>query len=528
MTTFDLTAEPWLPATRLGGDHSDLSLTDLFAQAHTLRDLGAANPLTQSTLYRLLLAVLHRAYLGPGGVKAWRALWRQGRFDRTIPDYLAHYVQRFDLFSATHPFHQTPGLATHSAPTSVSKLFHELACANNKTLFDHTLDGSPPRLTPAEAARALVTFQSYALGGGKSASSQIFGAHPYFGHAPLIQGAAVYIQGNNLFQTLLLNAVYYDPSKPNYPVPRDFDQEDLPVWERDSTRRPPGNCAPAGYLEYLTWTSRHIRLIPDQEGDDWGVSRFYMAQGESLALAVEDPCFAFRSNKSGESFPIKLQEERALWRDSGSLFNFAQSSGDGANRDHCSANIKTINQLAADLDDLPELRCAVIGLANNKAKPLLWRMEQLPLSLELLRDEAVLVYIKGGLAWVEEVGFVLREEAKRLAGDLLTAGRRKPDGKDMARFAADLGTEVLFWARLEPPFRRYLAELPLASDREERQRAWEREGIDIAQNTLRETTENALGYSARELRARVMALGRFDGYTRRKLNTRQSTKETTV
>jgi len=528
MTAFDLSTKNWLPVTRFDGGHAELSLTDLFTQAHALRDLGAANPLTQSALYRLLLAVLHRAYLGPSSAKAWRALWRQGRFDSTIPDFLARQAGRFDLFSPDRPFHQSPGLATDSPPAPISKLFHELACANNKTLFDHTLDDRPPRLSPAEAARALVTFQCYALGGGKSASSQPFGAHPYFGHAPLIQGATVYIQGDNLFQTLLLNAVLYDPTKANYPIPRDFEQEDLPVWERNATRRPPGDYSPAGYLEYLTWTSRHIRLIPEPTEEGLGVSRFYMAQGESLAAAVEDRFFAYRANKSGESFPIKLQEGRALWRDSGSLLNFAHSAGDDAGQEHCSANIKHINDMSNIIGDLPELRCAVIGLANNKANPLLWRMEQLPLDRELLRDETLPRYIRKALAWVEEAGFVLREETKRLAGDLLTAGLRKPDAKDMARLADDLGTEGLYWARLEPPFRRYLAELPQAADREERQRAWEREGIEIAQKTLQETTENALGYSARELRARVLAQDRFDGYTARKLKNRETQEETTA
>lgn len=300
------------------------------------------------------------------------------------------------------------------------------------------------------------------------------------------------------------------------------------MWERNATRRPPGDYSPAGYLEYLTWTSRHIRLIPEPTEEGWGVSRFYMAQGESLAAAVEDRFFAYRANKSGESYPIKLQEGRALWRDSGSLFNFAHSAGDDAGQDHCSVNVKAINQMADDIDGLPELRCAVIGLANNKANPLLWRMEQLPLDRELLRDETLPVYIRKALAWVEDVGFELQQRTRGLAEELLTAGVRKADSKAAARLAEDLGTEGLYWARLEPPFRRYLAELPHAADHEERQRAWEREGIEIAQKTLQETTENALGYSTRELRARVMAQGRLDGYAAHKLKNRETQKETSA
>lgn len=503
-TEFNLTTEPWLPVTDRTGGHATCSLTDLFRHAHELRDLAAETPLTQAALYRLLLAVLHHAYQGPTDGRAWSRLWRQGRFDQTIPDYLAQRRERFDLFSATHPFHQTPGLETESTPAPVSKLFHELACANNKTLFDHTLDASPPRLTPAAAARALVTFQNYALGGGKSASSNRFGPHPYFGHAPLIQGAVVFIEGDDLFQTLLLNAVYYDPTEPNVPIPRDFEEPDLPVWERSALRRPPGEYPAAGYLEYLTWTSRHLRLIPEGDGHDTFVSRFYMAQGEGLTGEVVDPFMARKETKLG-TFPIKLQEERALWRDSGSLFAF--KSGPGSH-ELAPGNLRQARDMA-DVIDRPVLGCIVIGLANNKANPLLWRMESLPIRRPFLLDDELPAYLKKALHWSDEIGSALREEVKWLAGEILTNGNRRPDDKDASKFAANLGSESLYWAAMEPLFRLYLAELPDAPDRQQRQRQWQEDTVKTADGILDETTKNALGYNARELKARVLARESF-------------------
>ncbi len=518
MTTFNLVSQPWLPALPVTGGKAEYSLRELFEQAHTLRDLSAANPLTEAALCRLLLAVLHRAYRGPTTGKAWQALWQMGQFDATIPAYLAAQAEHFDLFSVTRPFYQTAGFTTDGEPTPVSKLLHELACATNKTLFDHTLDDQPPRLSPAEAARALITFQGYALGGGKSAASQTFGAHPYFGNAPLNQGALVFIKGENLFQTLLLNAVYYDPTQPNRPIPRDFDREDLPVWERDATRRKPGDYPQAGYLDYLTWMSRHVRLLPDPDGET--VSWCYLAQGEKLPAAkegqgptVRDPFCAFRTNKDGLTFPIKLQEDKALWRDSGSLFAWKEET-------HASGTLRHAHEVAEYLDDL-ELRCAVIGLANDQANPLLWRQEVLPLSLALLREGQVVAYIERALEWCEELGFLLREQVKALAGEILTNGGRTPDAGQASKFAKNLGAEARYWAELEPLFHRYLDEMPKATDRDQRVRQWEKDTADIAINTFNKTTENALGYRARELRARVVVGDRFKAIVTNKLNKHQ-------
>jgi hypothetical protein len=54
------------------------------------------------------------------------------------------------------------------AERTVAVLVHEWASGNNTTLADHHLDADPPSLTAAEAARALVTTQAFAVGGGVS------------------------------------------------------------------------------------------------------------------------------------------------------------------------------------------------------------------------------------------------------------------------------------------------------------------------------------------------------------------------
>ena len=63
--SFNLTMQPWIPCLADNGMQVELSLSQCFAQAHELRELGGESPLVTVALYRLLLAILHRVHQGP-------------------------------------------------------------------------------------------------------------------------------------------------------------------------------------------------------------------------------------------------------------------------------------------------------------------------------------------------------------------------------------------------------------------------------------------------------------------------------
>ena len=50
-------------------------------------------------------------------------------------------------------------------PEPIANLIHELVTGDNATLFDHTNEDNPPAISPPEAARSLVAFQAFAIGG---------------------------------------------------------------------------------------------------------------------------------------------------------------------------------------------------------------------------------------------------------------------------------------------------------------------------------------------------------------------------
>lgn len=496
--TFNLIDQSWIYCRDLSGSTVLLSLRDVFSQAHRLREITDNNPLTVAALHRLLLAIVHRAVDGPASFSAWRSLWdKQTLLDSPVFAYLERQHSRFDLFSETCPFYQSAGFTLESTTTS-QKLLHELSSGNNKTLFDHHLDDPPAALMPDQAARALLTTQMYAFGGGQGATSNL-GKHPNFAHAPLVFGAMILVQGDTLFATLLRNLLIYDKKG----EPMVSCASDVPLWERSDGRKPGEQC-PDGYLDYLTWRSRHIRLLPERENGGIVVRRLYMAQGYMLYKQFHeripgDPMFAYGVDEEGRRFPLRMDAEKSFWRNSAPLFEFSDDSAkDGRARAF---------RLAAELKNqglMPEehLRSLVIGIANDKANPLCWRMEQLIVPSETLRNEALVRRLKQAVDWAESIGDILRKQTRSLAQNVLAPDGRKADAKAVSRLCKSLGTEAQYWAGLEAPFRLFLQDLgeTALSD-------WYRLVAVGAWRAFEITTRQYLSHTAREIQAQAQAEG---------------------
>lgn len=490
--SFNLVDEPFIPCVLPDGTSAELGLRETLQRAPDIREVRDASPLVTAALHRLLLAILHRNF-GPANLKAWKRLWQAGRFD---PGPLADYWQRcrgrFDLFDSTQPFYQTAGFRTKE-PSSVSRLFHELASGNNATLFDHTLDDNPPALTPAVAARLVIAHQSFAIGGGKSETG-------YTSHAPLIQGAVVFPQGDTLFETLLLNLIAYNADEP-FPA-----KNDTPVWERGAESPTQGPPAPAGYLDYLTWQSRTLALQPESDEGRTVVRRVFYAQGRKLdAPNLTDPAMAYRKDENLGWRAIRLSDHRELWRDSGALF---QLTGNGqGKRPDC---FNWLARLVADGALLSSQRYdfAVYGLCSDKAKVNFWRADRMPLPLAYLNDAELVSHLQQALQQAEDVGKALREAVWRAASLALAPTTGKADKDRVSDLVESLAPGRLYWSRLEVPFRQFMVRLASSGEAADAEVArWVCEVLAREARAAFEGTVGRMDHSARVLRA--VTGGRF-------------------
>ncbi len=474
--TFNLLDDPWLPCLVPGAHGSvrrdELGLRAVLGRAHEIAELSTPSPLITVALYRLLIAVAHRVF-GPADAEAWRELWDARQPDAARLDaYLDSDALRgrFDLFDAEHPFYQAPRLGVEYG-ASIAKLTHEQANTGNAVLLsDHGWGAAATGLTPAEAARYLVAYQAYAVGGLISyEKGQDPKVYKSASAGPLVKGAVVLVRGDTLWETLLLNMVRY----PREQWAQASGEPDRPVWERDDepTALP---RYPAGYLDLLTWQSRRVHLFP--ETDERGrvvVKRAAAMKGhpfppgfERRAIETMTPFSHNEKAKTAEGQdpypPLVFRDERALWRDSAPLL--AVKPG----KSWRPATLGWLDELGLKRQlQRKALPLDVLGMRSDQAKVLAWHHERLAVPLDYLNADNADLFEGLGIAvgLADWVGRALRDGVRELAKLLIASeadhrSARQPLPADVNGLAVSLGVERVYWAALDEPFARFLMDLP--------------------------------------------------------------------
>lgn len=491
IASYNLTKEPWIPCVTLEGEFRELSLRELFMQAHELRGIEDDNPLIVASIYRLLLTIIHRSIDGPKSNPEWKTLWRSKCFDERITEYLDKWETRFDLFSETYPFYQSKGFDVLGSKTPISKLNPEMSSQNNNTLFDHSSDHKLSGIKSSQLIKSLLIIQNFSIGGGVSLNSNL-GVHPNFSDGSLISRVIVFVLGENLFETLLHNLLIYHD---NFPISKDG--KDMPVWEQDNEKPLVPSCRknPSGYTDFLTWQSRHILLIPVVENNEIICRECHFSQRDILKdrNSFIDPLCWYQSEKEAYS----LNPTEAFWRDSSTLFQFSQDPGGKDNRPK---NLKQV----AEFFSQEIHKILLIGLANSPkshAKILLWRQEILPLPKGILKHHSLVRLLIIWLQNIDKVEDVLKNGIRYFAGQLLTGGLRKPEKEDVTQMVNSLNTLQEFRIQMEPLFQEFMKELSESTDLTK----WTKRSKHIANDIFIKTTDNALSRSQRELRARILA-----------------------
>jgi len=496
MVEFNLAEEKWIPCIKLIGGAEKFNLEEILLRATEIQEIYDQSPLVNVALHRLLLAILHRIF-GMVNSTEWGRLWNGGKDgwdEKAISAYFQEWAtekNRFDLFDKEHPFYQCASLPLSAKRSNgeivrydgpISIIFHELATGNNAILFDHTIDNVAEAVKVDEAARRLVAFQAFAVGGLLTCEvNQRKDEYGTAKNAPLVKGAVNVVQGENLFQTLMLNFI-----GASMPWVFDSNNAGIPAWELDKdttvTMREPDS-----YLDLLTWQSRRVRLIPELMDDGQVViKRVVRMKGNEFTkgsvLKGREPMLIFKKiakPKQGGApwVPLAFTEDRALWRDSLLLL---RSAGEVNSRP---MTLDWLYDLVAD-DIIPyktHYQMAAYGLSSNKAKIDFWRHERLPLPLVYLADYNLYDELSRGLEIAEEVGalfgyrrlavsgVVNGKETRILVSSpfqviatwlLLLNSNEKPDPDTVENFVRGLAPDRLYWAKLESQFHRFMESLP--------------------------------------------------------------------
>lgn len=571
MGKFNLITQPWIPCWLVGGSPSKIEyygIEQTLTKAHEISEIIGDNPLVTISLHRLLLAVLYRCYGALSYNGEWQQVWQRGdgQFDaKLVKGYLYNesygekpisIFDRFYLFHNDRPFYQDKNAVPPAEGKNYSAklFFHDEGSA---LFFEHRVPAET-NLTPAEAAKLLVAFQSFDVGGTKTPEpgKKQTGISP----SPLLFAAIGLAKGKNLFQTLMLN-LYWD----DVAFFKDHQsQKDLPVWERDGQFSAEPR-EPTGYLDLLTWQSRRLKL--HRKNGEENVSQFVIMAGEKwpggskskdqdgngkeeksrFKRESKEPMIAFRKRKDNGYQPVNFQAGRALWRDSHAIFQMTKGQGD--KRGHSMLLLDWLANLAAvgAIESEREIPLDFLGMVAKDASPLFWRHERLPLPVRYLNNEDLVDELEKALWLAEDAARFLVGSARRfilqiLLPESLNKNRdyfrpslnfkeeqavektqlklERDKKKDLSKIinarVETFSPGTHYWPRLENEFRVLLLGLARDLNSWQQQRERWQKAVKRAAETAMQEAISGTADSTRTLRAAAIAQGWFEGKFRRR------------
>lgn len=492
---FNLLDERWLPVRLTNGCLREVSLLELFENAGQILALAETAPASLIALYRLLLAITHRALLRrPNGWKERdRCEWyRHGLPREEVRDYLEQWRDRFWLFHPEYPFMQVAALATAEETRDNLKPWTQISLAsatgNAPVVFDHAIDTTPVPIEPRLAIRHLLGFLQFVPGGLVKVVRDSDKA------GPLANSAASIPNGNSLNETLCLGV---------HPCCHG-DNLDLPSWEKPSPTLVDLRADPSlatGENDRYTRLSRAVLL---RRNDDGRVQWIHFAAGIAMAEDVNAPD-SMVSYRAGNDKLIRLsfRDGRAFWRDLPALVPDADGkAAQPATALGWAANLK--ERLGEERFDQSIL---VAGVSSDQAKLLRWRIEQIALPVPLLVDAS----LAGELREQVRRGEELYGKLRTVATGMLAAVMPDPKHKDTiagARNILDKGpAAATFFGAIEPALPRLL-ELIATARLEEAHTLWS-EAISKAAWMTWDLIRQGLGQSPSALRAESCAYPRF-------------------
>jgi CRISPR system Cascade subunit CasA len=502
--SFNLTTAPWIPCEFLDGRQAELSTRDTLVEAHRLREIVDPSPLVVAVLHRHLLAVLHRSYDGPKTTAEWSAIGRTRRVDVTkVETYTESVRERMDLFHPSRPFAQVRGLIQQFPADPIDALALERSkWGLARELFQHRPTHFRASMAPAEAARALLAHQAFATGGLVKKPREPTSATA----APLVRAAMVLLRGRSLFQTLLSNLLVYDPEQ-NEPIVANRD--DAPAWECESLprllplKREPKRL-PRGWLDLLTWLSRRVELV----AEDDRVVGFVRCVGQGLAEESPlEPMVAYRRDEKRGLVSIGIDPKKAFWRNADALFGGPPGEGRFESP-------KTFARLSDPevldfLDRSMTYRVDVFGLSADQSRVDLVRGERMDAALGLFANADAHEAVTHVLQFAESA-------VRCLTGALYTFAKyvlpgAGSDGRDQKqerrRFVDSSGAAAATWTALGARFQVFLRDL--ASDMDSARRTFEDQTRHIVRERFRDALSGNMS-DGRALKARAEAEDRLE------------------
>lgn len=495
---FNLLDEPWIKVMDLNLREEEVSLKTLFENAHLYTALSGETSTQNAALLRFLLAILMTVFYryNPDGeedpiteddwdadqvLERWEMIWENGQFSvDTINKYLEKWRDRFWLFDPERPFYQVPNQDYGTSYPTSKTLFGDVKASNNKKTMQHfslRLEKELSVMPFNEAARWLIHYNAYCVnvkwdkkyGDQKNKIPSEIGR---LGNLGLI-----YIEGQNLFETLMLNLTPLKDGYEIWGVPK-------PVWERDQVDRRQGivDAMPDNLPELYTIPSRRVELL-SQSNKVTGYRALLGEHYERQNCFSEQMTIWRKYEKKGENpyYLPKLHDVKIqAWREFPALFDIRDV-------DHRPGLILWIERLIKEKMIEPSYRLQIrtVGMQYDSMKYLFVDSvsDQIALSYQILNQ-------KGGI-WIKRITDEI-DRCQKTADCLKKLGKEVSNflyGKTKQKMGEDLTT--FYYYEINAPFKAWLYAIDPDNDDEEKTiKSWQEQSYSSAKGIAEKWIKN--------------------------------------
>ena len=502
MPRYNLLDEKWIQVVSKDTVEK-VSIKELFAGAAKYKELAGDMKTQDFAVMRVMLAILHtvfsrfdsngdpyeffevdrESFLQTGDIEendledyedtlyqTWIDIWNAKEFPKVVYEYLEKWRERFFLYDDKYPFFQvTKEVIEKDAAgggefygKNINRLVSE---SNNKQAYFSPKDESYKEyIADDELARWLITLQGYI---GTSDKKKVGSAKTY-SKGWLYDLGGIYLQGNNVFETLMLNFVIAHNENNN------LLKIQKPCWEAEYIEKNVEYYFHNGIDNiaslYTVWC-REIFIDPNRTKEDKFVCFIAKLPEIEHSDAFLEPMTVWKYNDTGEYKdkyrPRKHDANKSMWRN----FGLLTGVGEGTRKPGV---IEWLNKLG-DISESEELGfnkenitlCAVCMLDDGNATS--WApIDELEDTLNL--KERVLIDT-GDNGWIIRINKIITDTKasidwalKIFIKDLLEI--RNMEKSDVSRYVEQ------FYFRIDLSFRNWIESIDIDNDKDTKEIEW--------------------------------------------------------
>lgn len=502
MPRYNLLDEKWIQVASKDTVEK-VSIKELFAGAAKYKELAGDMKTQDFAVMRVMLAILHtvfsrfdsngepyeffevdeESFLQIGELEendledyedalyqTWIDIWNAKEFPKVVYEYLEKWRERFFLYDDKYPFFQvTKEVIEKDAAgggefygKNINRLVSE---SNNKQAYFSPKDESYKEyIADDELARWLITLQGYI---GTSDKKKVGTAKTY-SKGWLYDLGGVYLQGNNVFETLMLNfAIAHNENNNLLKMQK-------PCWEAETMEK---NIESYFHNRidniaslYTAWC-REIFIDPNRTKEDKFVCFIAKLPEIEHSDAFLEPMTVWKYNDTGEYKdkyrPRKHDVNKSMWRN----FGLLTGVGEGTRKPGV---IEWLNKLG-DISESEELGfnkenitlCAVCMLDDGNATswaPIDEVEDTLNLKERVLADT-------GNTGWIIRINKTISDTKKTIKSVLEKFIKDLLEIRNMEK--ADVSKYVeQFYFRIDLSFRKWIESLDIDNDKDTKEIEW--------------------------------------------------------